>query len=174
VNATADELAQLVDCQVILHLDEQNHYVVLAGIDGEFVRLIDLDRNGFYYRVPVAQFAADRRRVALLVSDRPLVVAENMARIDPSSLEGIAAASSCQDCNTKIQSASDGGCRKQAGDCTTHTQYYERWSCGVAASGTCTESDMPMEREENCQPDRATGICTGDGEWVSTPGSACR
>jgi hypothetical protein len=174
VNATVDKLALFADCQVILHLDDQNHYVVLGGVDKEFVRLIDLDRNGFYYRVPAAQFAADKRRAALLVSDRPVVVAGDIARIDSSSLEGIAAAGSCQDCNTKIQSASAGSCIEVAGICGNHTQYYERWACGTAQSGSCKDSDMVMHREENCERDPATGLCAGDGDWTSSSGKACK
>lgn len=173
VKVTLDELALLADCHVILHLDDERHYVVFAGADDEFVRLIDLDRNGFYYRVPVARFAADMKRAALLVSDRPPAVAGSIARIDPPDLDRIVAAGSCSECNTQIQSSLDEGCVEEVGSCSKHTEYFERWACGAADSGTCSESGVAMKREENCEPDLTTGKCTGDGDWKSTSGLAC-
>ena len=68
-------LKNLNGTKAILHLPEEDHYVVLAHIDDEYVWLIDLDRNKFFYREKVEKFDLDLgETTALLVSKSPLLL----------------------------------------------------------------------------------------------------
>ena len=66
-------LKGLNGCQVILHIPGKNHFVVLAGIDSDYVWCIDLANDKFFYRTDVDFFGMDwTEGIALLVSNRPI------------------------------------------------------------------------------------------------------
>jgi len=66
-------LKGLYGCQVILHIPGKNHFVVLAGIDSEYVWSIDLANDNFFYRTDVNFFGMDwTEDTALLVSNHPI------------------------------------------------------------------------------------------------------
>jgi hypothetical protein len=163
-------LRKLSDCQVVLHLPRDNHYVVLAGIDDEYVRLIDLDRNEFYYRNNIKYFENMWDNVALVVSNRPAAALSGLARIADSRLHKIIGA--CEDCNVTIQRARSDGCdTNPCGGSELHI--FLRKGCGPASSGSCSESDMPTQEEAPCGVDADTGDCAPGRFTESGSISAC-
>ena len=54
--------------QLIVPLPEQRHFVVLGEADGEYVGLIDLDSNMFYYRRSAEWFNSVWDDTALLIA----------------------------------------------------------------------------------------------------------
>jgi hypothetical protein len=151
--------------QAILHLPEDNHYVVLGNVGDDYVRLIDLDKNDFYYRHSIEHFESVWDNTALIVGNKPVTENVGFARIDDSRLSDIVGAASCQKCNTKIQDADD------SGDCvcgSAHTVVYELYACGPSTTATkpCTEAGMIGSEDETCISD-PNFDCVGDGEWTT-------
>jgi len=73
VTTDIDTLRGLDNCQVILHIPGKKHFVVLESIDNNFVRIIDLTKDKFYYRTDINFFGMDwPDGVALLISDEPI------------------------------------------------------------------------------------------------------
>ena len=166
-------LRELDDGWIILHLPVKNHYVVLANIDDEYVRLIDLDQNNFYYRNTIEYFESIWDNVALVVNKGPILMKGNFAKINDSLLVDIMGAANCQSCTDKIQESRDFPCDSSGGDCGSHDIVYERWSCESAASGSCFESGMIGSESENCEEDSESFDCVGEGDWTSYYIQAC-
>ncbi|MBW8042263.1 MAG: hypothetical protein FVQ85_20000 [Planctomycetes bacterium] len=83
-------LKSLKNCQAILHLPRANHYVVFEYIDDEYVWVIDLDSNRFFYRTKLRRFGLNwSAGTALLVSDKPLDPDPNDTLINDSELHKI-------------------------------------------------------------------------------------
>jgi hypothetical protein len=179
VKIDLETLKTLRDSYAILHLPEVNHYVVLGNIDDEYARLIDLDKNNFYYRSRIEHFNAIWDNTALLIANRPIVLKGNFARIDERQLREIIGAADCQTCTKKIQDSNDVPCASPvAGSCGgDHIIYYERYGCEAAPSGSCSEKDMVGHKSEPCiiDPNDPNGIsCIGKGEWTSYNIQACK
>ncbi|GAI38229.1 unnamed protein product, partial [marine sediment metagenome] len=78
VKTDIQTLRDLDGCQIILHIPSENHFVVLAGIDNEYVRTIDLASNQFYYRTDLAFFGMDwTEGTALLISNQSIELQGN-------------------------------------------------------------------------------------------------
>ncbi|MCX5638400.1 MAG: cysteine peptidase family C39 domain-containing protein, partial [Planctomycetota bacterium] len=177
VKIDLETLKTLRDSYAILHLPEVNHYVVLGNIDDEYARLIDLDKNNFYYRDSIEHFDSIWDGTALVIANKSFAMKGNFARIGNSQLCEIIGAAQCQQCNTKIQTADDFPCKYVGGDCSTHIITYTRYGCGPASSGSCSETNMIRSVTEPCiiDPNDPNGAsCIGYGEWTSSSTiSAC-
>jgi len=175
VRTGIEALKGLSDYEVILHLPRQNHFVVLGDVDGEYVRLIDLDKNRFYYRQSIERFNSMWEGTALLVAKGSVAAKGDLARIDDGGLERIVGVG-CggKQCNTVCSSSSEIPCEAPGGSCGgTHIIYYARVCCGNAASGTCSSSEMIHRKIESCTTDPHTLKCDGIGNWTSYMISAC-
>jgi ABC-type bacteriocin/lantibiotic exporter with double-glycine peptidase domain len=84
-----ETLKGLGDYQVIVYLSQQNHFVVLAGVDAEFIRLIDMDNNRFYYRQSLDCFKSAWDGTALIVANEPVELKGWFAKIDKNVLQRI-------------------------------------------------------------------------------------
>ena len=60
----------LGDCQVIVYLPGQKHFAVLGMMDAEYVRLIDMSSNKFYFASGQASFAIIRTTVSVFAFRR--------------------------------------------------------------------------------------------------------
>lgn len=165
------------DCQIILHLPRTNHYVVLGDIDDEYVRLIDLNKNSFYYRNRADYFSTIWNGTALIVSDRPVDMKNRFARIDDNRLRKIMGADNCQTCSNCIQGHAESPCPDMSayGYCGgVHTIYYRRYGCESASAGNCVESNMVGSIYEACGYGTYPDECVGSGDWTSSYISACK
>lgn len=90
LGADIETLKNLQDCQAILHLPGANHYVVLEYIDDEYICLIDLDSNKFYYRTELGAFGLQwSKGTALLISKEPLSLEGNYTELSDEELHKI-------------------------------------------------------------------------------------
>jgi hypothetical protein len=170
VKAEIISLSKMKDCQIILHLPKENHYVVFGGIDNGNVRLINLDSNKFYYTKSIEQFTQDWQGTAMIVSKQNLNGAD-FALLVQNELEQIFGAATCSACNTQIQSSGDIPCVPVGSYCSSHRITYARTGCGNASSGSCSSSSMIGGMQESCTNNG--GSCSGNGNWTSYNISAC-
>lgn len=170
VKVDITQLSQMKDCQIILYLPKENHYVVFGGMDNRNIHLINLDSKKFYYSKSVEQFAQDWQGTAMIVSKQNLKDAD-FALLGQNELEQIFGAATCSACNTTIQSSTDIPCVLIGSYCTTHRITYARLGCGPAQSGSCSTSTMIGGIQESCTNNG--GSCTGNGNWTSYYISAC-
>ena len=173
VKTDIQTLKDLGDYQVIVHLPQQNHFVVLGEMDGRYVRLIDLSSNRFYYRQSIERFNSVWDGTAMLVTKGSVSARGNLAKIDNGSLKRIVGACSGEQCTTSCSSSGDSGCVEVAGDCGGHTITFSRTCCGSAESGNCSESSMIYKKHEDCETDPIEGGCEGQGDWESFTMQAC-
>jgi hypothetical protein len=162
------KLKTLGDHQTILHLSAEDHYVVLGNIGDDYIRLIDLDNNNFYYRRSIEHFKSVWDNTALILSNKALTENDGFARIDDSLLSDIVGAASCQECNTKIQDPNEHSCEPSTWPCRGyHEEIIERWGCASSATATepCYESDIPGSLKETCVSD-SNDNCVGDGSHI--------
>jgi hypothetical protein len=169
-----ETLKRLSDYQVIVYLPQRNHFVVLAGVDSEFIRLIDMDNNRFYYRQSLDCFESAWDGTALIVANEPVELKGQFAKIDKSVLQRIVG--SGEQCNTLCSSSGESNCQPVGDLCGgTHDIYYSRFCCGCAPSGSCSETSMVYKRSEPCieDPDSPDISCIGNGDWTSYAMQAC-
>jgi len=98
-------LKNLKDCQMILHLPGPNHYVVVEHIDDEYVWIIDLDSNKFYYRMKIDIFNLEwSKGTVLLISEEPLNILEgNFTEFSEDQLHEIIGGFPNYSCTNLIQ-----------------------------------------------------------------------
>jgi hypothetical protein len=170
VKTDLEGLRSLDNCQVILHLPQDNHYVVLASIDNKYVRLIDLDRNTFYYRNNISHFENIWDSTALVVFNKPTAALGGLARIEDNRLHEIMGA--CEQCTDTIQNSSTSGCGSNP--CGgSERNYFLRKGCESASSGTCSESDMATREDAPCSVNSSTLECEPGSFTESGSISAC-
>ena len=178
-------LKSLKDCQVILHLPAANHYVVLEYIDDEYVWLIDLDSNRFFYRMKLGRFALNwDAGTALLVSDKPLDLETAYTGINDDELHKITGSTeggfSNFSCTDLLQKGDlylycplpvDGFCGGR------YWEFLERYGCEPNSDGSdeCTGTDMPGSTWSPCvikEPGNPP-VCGITGEWFTEHIRAC-
>ena len=141
-------LRSLNGCQVILHLPGPKHYVVLDHIDDEYVWVIDLDGNKFYYRTKIDLFEVDwTGGVALLLSSEPLNPKGNFTELSNEQQQRI------------IGSA--GGFGNFA--CTDLIQSYAVELCSPIMGSLCDGRYQIWSNCWGCESTTSTSSCTGDG-----------
>ena len=165
VKTDIQTLSDLNGCEVILHIPGKNHFVVLAGIDDEYVRVVDLANNRFYYRTDLDFFGMDwTEGTALLISNQSLQ--GEFTEIDDIQLDNIIGGSGYT-CTRLRQEYNVIFCSYVGGECGgRYKVYYERWGCESAPSGSCSYSIMIRYKRSPCindpyYPDQ----CTVTGEW---------
>jgi hypothetical protein len=166
-------LKGLYGCQVILHIPAKNHFVVLAGIDNDYVWCIDLANDKFFYRTDVDFFGMDwTEGTAFLVSNRP--IQGNFTEIGGDQLQSIIG-SAGYSCTRLIQTYNVIFCSQVGGECGgKYQEYLTRYGCEAAPSGSCTGSKMLRYKESPCIEDPYDPYsCTITGEWTCYYMRAC-
>lgn len=147
VRGSIDSLANLENCQVILHLSGENHYVVLDHVDDRNVWMIDLDADKFYYAMKRSQLAAEwGEQTALVISNTPIdlpagctIIADNLLHKIKGSTSGF---------GTYL--------------CTDLIQAYDILFCSPQIMGLCGGNYMIWYNRFGCEPDGDGGNCEGD------------
>ena len=166
-------LKGLYGCQVILHIPAKNHFVVLGGIDGKYVWCIDLANDKFYYRTELDFFGMDwTEGTALLVSNRP--IQGNFTEIDDDQLSNIIGGAGYT-CTRLLQTYNVIFCSQVGGECGgKYQEYYTRYGCEAAPSGSCSGRSMLRYKESPCIEDPyEPEHCDITGEWTSYYVRAC-
>jgi len=175
VRTDIQTLKSLYGCQAVLHIPGKNHFVVLGGIDNEYVWTIDLANNKFFYRTDISFFDIDwAKGMALLVSAKPIQIQGNFTEIDDAQLRNIIGGDGYA-CNVLLQEYYVVYCDYALGLCGGFYEiHYERWGCGTAESGTCTASRMLRYVESPCINDPYRPYnCAITGEWIYYYMRAC-
>jgi len=176
VKTDIQTMQNLKDCQAILHIPGKSHFVVLEAIDDKYVWTIDLANDKFYYRTDKDFFGMDwTEGVALLVSNRPISQDANLVELTGDDLANIVGGAGYS-CTNLLQEYNVIFCSEPIpGECVgTYQEYYERWGCKTAPSGSCSSSRMIRYKESPCIEDPYDPYsCTGTGEWTSYYMRAC-
>ena len=175
VKTDIQTLKNMDGCEVILHIPGKNHFVVLGGIDNEYVWSIDLTNDKFCYSASLDSFGLDwTGGTALIISNQPLrLTAGNFTQIGNSRLRNMTAAG--YSCTKLLQNYYVEYCDYIGGQCgADYREYYERWGCAAAPSGTCGTSVMVRYKLTYCilNPENLEN-CTVTGEWTFYYMRAC-
>jgi hypothetical protein len=172
VKLDIDKLGKLQDCEAILHLPKENHFVVLGEIDKKFVGSIDLSSRKFYSRKETGFFDMDwAGGVALLVSEKPIKIQDDITEIPNSGLHKITGGNGWQ-CIDLIQEEATDYCDDYDSCDGYYEEYHERWGCKYVGSGYCTHSAHIRKEESMCTKD-LFGSCITTGEWTNYYMWAC-
>jgi hypothetical protein len=176
VKTDLQTLKGLSNCQIILHIPGKNHYVVLGTIDDANVRIIDLTSRKFFERFKTNEFELEwSSGTALIMSNQPIPSQGTLMDIDDTALQTIVGAAGFA-CNRLIQNYAIFLCNQPiAGLCLgDYEEYFERWGCGTATTGTCPVSMLPRLQTTLCINDPYDPYeCTISGEWITYYIRAC-
>jgi len=173
VKTDIQTLKSLDNCEVILHIPGKNHFVVLSNIDENYIRIIDLASNKFYYRTDIDFFGMDwTEGIAFLISNSP--IAGEFTEIDNWQLQTITGASGYS-CTRLLQEYNVIYCVYIGGTCDGYYRgYYTRYGCESAESGSCSMPVMIRYKKTPCIEDPYDPFaCTGTGEWTCYYMRAC-
>lgn len=173
VKTDIQTLKNLSGCQVILHIPGQKHFVVLGAIDDKYVWTVDLSGNKFYRRTDVGFFPMDwTDGTALLISDKP--VAGEFTEIDNQQLQAMTGAAGYS-CTKLLQGNYYVDCGEAGGFCGgVYEQFYERYGCESAATGSCSSTKMLRYVTIPCIEDPYYPLaCTVEGECTFYYMRAC-
>ena len=169
-----------VGCQAILHLPGPNHYVVLGHIDDEYVWVIDLDSNKFYYRTKLDLFGLDwSEGTVLLISNEPLNnLTGNFTELSDEQLHEIIGGFPKYSCTDLIQEYDIIFCSPMIGGLcgSVYIVFYNRYGCEEGENGgSCTGDDLVGNVWDVCIEDPYNpGACDVSGNWYSQYIRACK
>lgn len=164
-------LSSLNNCKAILYIPGKKHFVVLEKIDGNYVWIIDLSSNKFYYHTDINFFDMDwAGGTALLISSSP--IANKFIEINDSDLQTITGLG--YSCTKLIQDYWVVYCNYIFGGCDGwYEEHYTRYGC-ESGSGSCPTSTKVRYAETPCVVDPYFPIeCTVTGEWTGHYMRAC-
>ena len=165
VQTDLNALRSLSNCQVILHMAGRGHFAVLASLDSDYVRIIDLASHKFYYRSRVEFFGMDwTDGTALLLSND--YISGNFNDIDESRLQTIVGASGYS-CTDLLQEFDYITCVQIGGECVgSFVWFIERWGCELG-DGDCTGDWMHRAWTSPCiEHPNNPAACTITGDWT--------
>ncbi|UCF42241.1 MAG: hypothetical protein JSV99_06405, partial [Planctomycetota bacterium] len=159
IRADVKTLRQLNGCEAILHIPGDHHFVAFERIDNEYVWIVDLADNKFYYRTDINFFGMDwTEGTALLISDQP--IQGQFTDINDDQLGEITGAQEFYKCNQWLQHPGHLNCDRIGGECGgNYYEFYSRWGCGTAPNGSCSTSLMDRYTKCPCIDDPPGG-CT--------------
>jgi hypothetical protein len=167
-----DSLRNTKNAQIILHLPDNGHYVVLDHIDNTNVWTIDLTSRKVYWKTPIQQFLQQwKRGIALVVSDNPQnlsIEGTPLSTSDQQQIMGGDATGKTYSCTEKIQASGDLLCSEPVGILCggLYYTYWERYGCREDPNGgVCTGDQMPGHVYTDCITDfYYPGSCTVSGQ----------
>lgn len=176
VKTDIQTVKNLKDCQAILYIPGKSHFVVLEAVDDKYIWTIDLASDKFYYRTDKDFFGMDwTEGVTLLVSNRPISQEGSFIELTSDEQANIVGGAGYS-CTKLLQEYNVIFCSEPIlGECEgAYREYYERWGCETAPSGSCSTSIMVRYIETPCIEDPyIPGACTGTGVWTAYYMRAC-
>ncbi|MDD5459239.1 MAG: cysteine peptidase family C39 domain-containing protein [Phycisphaerae bacterium] len=171
VSTDIETLKSLTNCQIILYLPSNKHFVAVEGIDSDYVKIIDISSSKFYYQTDLNFFNMDwSTGVALLISNN--AIAGQFSDIAAADLQTIVGAG--YSCTKLLQEHDDILCTQVFGECGgTYVHYYQRYGCEVG-DGSCSYSVLYRRSEIPCIEDPYDPFnCTVTGNWTNYYMRAC-
>ncbi len=173
VETDIETLKRLNGCKAIMHIPGKNHFIVLESIDANYIWAIDLASNKFYYRTDINFFGMDwSEGTVLLISNQPIT--GEFVEIDGVELQIITGAAGYS-CTKLLQDYFVIYCTYIGGACLgTYQEYYTRYGCERAESGSCSNSILIRYQKSPCIIDPYDPLaCDVTGEWTSYYMRAC-
>jgi hypothetical protein len=167
--------------QLILHLPETDHYVVLHDIDSKYAWLIDLNRKHFFYRKKIKDFDIDwGEGTAFLISKDPVNVSPDIPTIDDDKLHDFIGSDGFGNysCSKLIQQGDVVLCPPILGGICGGQQswYFTLYACEPDENGgTCTGEPMLSRSSILCVNDPIyPDNCISSGDWIDYYIRACQ
>ena len=173
VKTNVDTLKNLNGCKAILYFPGRSHYVVADRVDDRYVWITDLSSAKFYDRTEISFFDMDwTNGTALLVSKQP--IQGDFNEIGSDQQAGITGGDGYS-CTNLIQTYNVIFCSQVDGLCGgKYYEYYTRYGCIAADSGSCSSTKMPRYSSTPCINDPENpGSCTVTGVWTTYYMMAC-
>jgi hypothetical protein len=173
VKADIKTLTRLNACEVILHIPGKEHFVAFERIDNDYVWVVDLAANKFYYRTDINFFGMDwTDGTALLISDRPIT--GQFTEIGDNKITAITGAQEeYYKCSKVLQTPYDINCDYVNGLCGgLYYLFRLRKGCDTSPNGSCTTTLMIRYQTCPCIDNPPNG-CKGNGEWTYYYMRAC-
>ncbi len=177
VKTDIQTIKNINNCQKILYIPGDKHFVVLEKIDDKYAWIIDLSRNKFYYHIDKDFFNMDwTDGVALLISNQPIRQEGNLIELTEDELANTIGTGYA--CTGLLQEYHYITCSDPIlpGTCDSYYyDYFERKSCQLAAEGSCSSSVMPRYQKCPCQATiEDPFICDKTYEWTISYIRACQ
>jgi predicted double-glycine peptidase len=171
VETTLESLRKVNNSQVILHLQDNGHYVILDRIDDENVWTVDLTSRKIYWKIPIQQFLRQwKRGIAIVVSDNPQNLNPEgtpLSVSDQQQIMGGDATGTNYSCTDRIQTNKDLFCSEPIGFFCggRYYIYWERYGCKEDPNGGfCAGEEMSGHEYTDCITDFSNpGSCNVSG-----------
>ncbi len=168
-------LRDLNGCQVILYLPGPKHYVVLDHTDDEYVWVIDMNDNKFYYRTYIDDFNLDwPEGTTLLISNEPLEPPSDFVELsdeEQQQISGAAVSFGNYSCTDLIQQFAEDFCDPPLGALCggRHQIWYNCYGCKpITTSGSCEGYGLVGSVFTPCVLDLETlDDCKRSGTWYN-------
>jgi hypothetical protein len=173
VKTNIDTLKKLNGCKAILYFPGKGHFVVVDRIDDRYVWITDLSSAKFYDHMEISFFDMDwPDGPALLVSKQP--IQGDFNEISSNQLADITGGSGYS-CTKLLQQYNVIFCSEVAGLCGgKYYEYYTRYGCEVAESGSCSSTRVIKFKSSPCINDPENlDACIETGVWTSYYMMAC-
>jgi hypothetical protein len=173
VKTNIDTLKNLNGCKAILYFPGKNHFVVVDRIDDRYVWITDLSSAKFYDHTEISFFDMDwTDGTALLVSKQP--IQGDFNEISSGQLADIIGGSGYS-CTKLLQQYDVIFCSEVAGLCGgNYYEYYTRYGCTTADSGSCSSTKMLKYASTLCIQDTdILDACNVTGVWTCYYMMAC-
>ncbi len=176
VKTDIETIKNLKDCQIILHIPDRSHFVVLEAVDDKYVWTIDLSNNKFYYHTDRDFFRMDwTEGIALLVSNQPIAQDDNLIELTIDETVDIIGGAGYS-CTKLLQQYNVIFCSEPiSGWCEgAYQEFYEHWGCQAAENGSCSSSKIVRFTQSPCIEDPYNPYgCTDTGEETCYYMRAC-
>jgi hypothetical protein len=171
-------LKDLSGCQAILHLPGTDHFIVFEYFDDEYVWVVDLDNNNFFYRTRLDLFNQEwSEGTALLISNTSLNNLQgNLPELGDHQLHEIIGGFPNYSCTKLIQAGKVIWCSDRIGVYCPgrYTKFEELCGCEEDPNGgTCIGYDLPGIYWSLCVISPEWGECTDSGAYYAQYIRAC-
>jgi hypothetical protein len=170
-------LQGLLPCQTLLYLPNTHHFVVLAGVEGRSIWLVDLTRSRFIYHAPAEAFAEKEwtSGMALLVSSKPIGKGPGRLDVPESVQQALMGGDWGYLCTYLLQYEHWTNCARVGSLCVGYFRYYwELYGCEEAPGYECLDESLEYEMHSPCVINPlALDKCAVTGQWYSNYMLAC-
>ncbi|MFA5784326.1 MAG: cysteine peptidase family C39 domain-containing protein, partial [Phycisphaerae bacterium] len=102
VKTDLEAIKNMGGCQIIFYFPGKKHFVAMESVDGEYVRIVDLTSEKFYYRADSSFFDMDwTTGIALVISDK--TIEGDLVELDSEELYNTKGAVDGYSCTRLIQ-----------------------------------------------------------------------
>ncbi|MHC4736036.1 MAG: cysteine peptidase family C39 domain-containing protein [Planctomycetota bacterium] len=175
VKTDIQTLKDLEGCEVILHIPWKKHFVVLGGIDNEYVWTVDLAGSQFYYRTDLNFYGMDwTEGTALIISNQSIELQGSFTEIDDVQLNSITGSAGYK-CKLPLQEDYVVYCDYILEECLGYYEEHpKRRGCQSAPTGTCNNRVLLRYKESPCIEDPYDPFsCYITEEWTYYYMRAC-